>query len=132
LSREALTEALGLTMEVDHSIIEGLEARFAARGWKMPEVNKRQANIFVGQSTLKNQRGTAPGFHLQLEGKHVWVFPGVPHELEWMIATYFEPWLAAAGSGRSRYKRVLKIVGLTESAVEEKLKPFYAAHDGEP
>ena len=54
----------------------------------MPEVNKRQANVFRGQTTLPNERGTAPGFHLQAKAKHVWVFPGVPHELEWMLATY--------------------------------------------
>ena len=109
-----------------------LEARFAARGLAMPEVNKRQANVFAGQTTLTNERGTAPGFHLTQNGKHVFVFPGVPHELEWMIATYLRPWLEEVSGGRSRYRRVLKISGMTESAVEEKLKPFYTAHRDEP
>ena len=132
LTREALVRALGLEMEVDASIIERIEARFAARGWKMPEVNKRQANVFRGQTTLKNERGTAPGFHLQLEGKDLWVFPGVPHELEWMIATYLRPWLEEKSGGRSRYRRVLRVAGLTESGVEEKLRPYYDAHGHEP
>jgi nicotinamide-nucleotide amidase len=131
LTREALAEALGLEMEVDQSIIDRIAARFAARGWTMPEVNKRQANVFRGQSTLTNERGTAPGFHIETLGKHVWVFPGVPHELEWMIATYLRPWLEQLSGGRSRYRRVLKIAGLTESGVEEKLKPYYDAHAGE-
>jgi nicotinamide-nucleotide amidase len=128
MTREALAEALGLTMEVDASIIERLEKRFAARGWVMPEVNKRQANVFVGQTTLTNERGTAPGFHIEHDGKHVWVFPGVPHELEWMVTTYLAPWLASITGGQSRFRRVLKIAGMTESAVEERLKPYYAAH----
>jgi nicotinamide-nucleotide amidase len=131
LTREALAEAFGLEMDVDVSIIETIQARFAARGWTMPEVNKRQGNVFRGQTTLKNERGTAPGFHLQVEGKHVWVFPGVPHELEWMLATYLRPWLEQRSGGRARYRRVLKIAGLTESGVEEKLAPYYAAHTGE-
>jgi nicotinamide-nucleotide amidase len=131
LTREALTEALGLEMEVDQSIIDRIAARFAARGWTMPEVNKRQANVFRGQTTLTNERGTAPGFHIETRGKYVWVFPGVPHELEWMIATYLRPWLEQLSGGRSRYRRVLKIAGLTESGVEEKLKPYYDAHTGE-
>ncbi len=129
LTREALAEALGLKMEIDPSIIERIEARFAARGWKMPEVNKRQAR---GQITLSNERGTAPGFHLQVEGKDVWVFPGVPHELEWMLETYFTPWLQSKSAGRARHRRVLKIAGMTESGVEEKLTPYYEAHDHEP
>ncbi len=131
MTREALAEALGLEMEVDQSIIDRIAARFAARGWTMPEVNKRQANVFRGQTTLTNERGTAPGFHIETRGKHVWVFPGVPHELEWMIATYLRPWLEQLSGGRSRYRRVLKIAGLTESGVEEKLKPYYDAHAGE-
>lgn len=131
LTREALAEAFGLEMDVDVSIIETIQARFAARGWTMPEVNKRQANVFRGQTTLKNERGTAPGFHLQVEGKDVWVFPGVPHELEWMLATYLRPWLEQRSGGRARYRRVLKIAGLTESGVEEKLAPYYAKHSGE-
>jgi len=131
LTREALVEAFGLEMEIDPAIIERLEARFAARGWKMPEVNKRQANVFRGQTTLTNERGTAPGFHLVVGGKDVWVFPGVPHELEWMLVTYFSPWLAERSGGRARHRRVLKIAGVTESGVEEKLKPYYAAHRDE-
>lgn len=131
LTREALTEAFALTTEVDQSIIDWMEKRFAERGWKMPEVNKRQANVFVGQTTLRNERGTAPGFHLETGGKHVWVFPGVPHELEWMLATYFVPWLEQRSGGHARHRRVLKISGLTESGVEEKLKPYYERHPGE-
>jgi nicotinamide-nucleotide amidase len=131
LTREALAEAFGLVMHVEQSIIDRLEQRFAARGWKMPEVNKRQANVFTGQTTLTNERGTAPGFHIETAGKHVWVFPGVPHELEWMIETYFVPWLSEIRGGRARYRRVLKITGVTESGVDERLKPYYERHKGE-
>ncbi len=131
LTREALSEALGLAMEVDPRIIERLEARFAARNLKMPEVNRKQANIFKGQTTLPNERGTAPGFHIEWQGKHVWVFPGVPMELEWMIATYLRPWLESQRGGRARYRRVLKIASMAESRVEEELKPYYTAHHGE-
>ena len=132
LTREALAGAFGLEMQVDQSIIDKIEARFRARGTQMPEVNKRQANVFVGQTTLYNERGTAPGFQLEVRGKHVWVFPGVPHELEWMLETFFKPWLAEISGGVTRHRRVLKVAGLTESGVEERLKPYYAAHRDEP
>jgi len=131
LTREALCDALALSMEVDQSIIARIEARFAARGWKMPEVNKRQANVFKGQTTLTNEKGTAPGFHIEKQGKHVWVFPGVPHELEWMVATYLRPWLESELGTRARYRRVLKVAGMSESKVEEDLKPYYDAHRDE-
>ena len=132
LTREALSKALGLELELDQSIVDRIESRFKARGWKMPEVNKRQAYVFRGQTTLSNERGTAPGFHIELDGRHVWVFPGVPHELEWMIATYLRPWLEGLSGGSSRWRRVLKISGLTESGLEERIKPYYDAHRDEP
>jgi nicotinamide-nucleotide amidase len=131
LTREALIQALHLEPHVDQAIIDRIEQRFRARGWKMPEVNKRQAVVFRNQTTLTNERGTAPGFHLQARGKHVWVFPGVPNELEWMIATYLRPWLESLGGVRL-YRRVLKVAGVTESGVEERLKPYYDAHKDEP
>ncbi|HVG23341.1 MAG TPA: CinA family nicotinamide mononucleotide deamidase-related protein [Thermoanaerobaculia bacterium] len=131
LTREALSEAFGLTMEVDAKIVAWIESRFAERGLTMPDVNRRQANVFAGQTTLFNERGTAPGFHLDLGGRHVWVFPGVPHELEWMLGKYFRPWLQSVSGGRERFRRVLKIAGMTESAVEERLKPYYERHPGE-
>jgi nicotinamide-nucleotide amidase len=118
-------------MDLDQSIVDRIESRFAARGWKMPEVNKRQAYVFRGQTTLTNERGTAPGFHIHTRGKDIWVFPGVPNELEWMMATYFEPWLSEQG-GTKRHRRVLKVMGLSESGVEERLEPYYRAHEGEP
>lgn len=132
ITRDALAKSFSLEMELDHTIIDRIEKRFAARGYKMPEVNKRQAYVFRGQTTLANERGTAPGFHLEVRGKHVWVFPGVPHELEWMITTYLRPWLRETTGGVQRYRRVLKVAGLTESGVEERLRPYYEAHDHEP
>jgi len=131
LTREALAAALGLEMREDPNLVARLEARFAARGWKMPEVNRKQAQIFVGQTTLINDRGTAPGFHLETNDKQLWVFPGVPHEMEWMLETYFQPWLAGITGGLSRHRRVLKVAGMGESAVDEQLKPYYDAHKGE-
>ena len=131
LTRESLIEALGLKTEIDAGIVERLQKRFAARGLEMAEVNKKQAIVFPGQTTLANEKGTAPGFHIQHEGKHVWVFPGVPNELEWMISTYFAPWLAEACAGEPTLRRVLKIAGLPESTIDERLKPYYQAHPGE-
>ncbi|HYI11293.1 MAG TPA: CinA family nicotinamide mononucleotide deamidase-related protein [Thermoanaerobaculia bacterium] len=131
LTREALAETFGLTMQLDQAIVDTIAARFAARGWVMPEVNRKQGNVFAGQTTLLNDRGTAPGFHIETGGRHVWVFPGVPHELEWMLGKYFTPWLAEVCGGRPRQRRVLKIAGMTESGVEEKLRPYYERHPGE-
>src|SRR5271163_2004221 len=41
LTREAVADALGLTLSRDEEILRSLEARFAARGWKMAANNAK-------------------------------------------------------------------------------------------
>jgi len=135
LTREAVRDAFDLPMKEDPGILARLEARFAARGYEMPVTNRKQAQIFEGQETIPNERGTAPGFHLELawqgSTRHVWIFPGVPHELSGMLESRFEPWLSTLGLDR-RHWRVVRVVGLPESTADEKLKPFYAKHRDRP
>jgi nicotinamide-nucleotide amidase len=135
LTREAVAEAFGLAMEEDTEILRRLEARFAARGFEMPVTNRKQAQIFQGQETISNDRGTAPGFHLSFDwqgaARHMWIFPGVPHELMGMIESRLVPWLSSLGLDR-RVWRVVRVVGLPESTADERLKPFYARHRDRP
>jgi nicotinamide-nucleotide amidase len=135
LTREGVSGALGLETTEDLAVLEKIEQRFRNRNMRMPDVNRRQARVFVGQKVLPNARGTAPGFHLAVDfggkPKHVWIFPGVPFELEGMISSELEPWLQSM-THQTFYRRTIKIVGLPESSVEEKILPFYRAHEDEP
>src|SRR5215203_3494524 len=45
LTREVVAAHLQLPLEEDRAIIDAMERRFAARGWKMPAVNRRQAMV---------------------------------------------------------------------------------------
>src|SRR3954453_13945133 len=58
LTREVVAEVLGRTMETDEAIVEKIRARFARRGMKMPEVNRRQAQVPRGALLLDNPNGT--------------------------------------------------------------------------
>jgi len=135
VTKEAVAAALGLQLVDDADILANIEQKFTSRGLRMPAPNRRQASVFSGQQTLANPRGTAPGFHLAVSAgasvRHVWIFPGVPFELEGFLEADFEPWLKG-NSSQSVYRRVIKLTGLSESAAEEKLGPFYRRHEGEP
>src|SRR5216684_6945383 len=61
LTREAVAKALGVELRRDPEILTQLEARFAARGWKMSSNNAKQADVLVGGNVLPNPNGTAPG-----------------------------------------------------------------------
>jgi nicotinamide-nucleotide amidase len=135
VTKEAISSALSLPLWLDPQILSLIEQRFTERGLTMPEVNRKQAMVFAGHRTLYNKRGTAPGFHLDLshlgEPKHLFVLPGVPFELEGMLEHDLERWLRST-QDQSRFRRIVKVTGMTESQVEELLQPFYENHRGEP
>lgn len=126
VTREAVAAALGRGIHTDESVIAAIERRFASFGRRMPAVNRKQADVVDGAELIENARGTAPGMILEKEGVHLFLFPGVPPELDGMIASHLEPWLAARSGGVGRETAVLKVAGLPESEVEERIFPAYS------
>jgi|HubBroStandDraft_3_1064219.scaffolds.fasta_scaffold04129_3 nicotinamide-nucleotide amidase len=126
VTREAVAAALGRELRLDEEVLAGIERRFASFGWKMPAVNRRQAQVIAGAEVLANPRGTAPGLLLAEAGAHLFLFPGVPSELDGLIASHLEPWLAARSGGAGRETVVLKVACVAESVVEERVAPAYA------
>jgi nicotinamide-nucleotide amidase len=126
VTREAVAAALGRGLHLDAEVLAALESRFQSLGWTMPEVNRRQAWVVEGATVLPNERGTAPGLRVESGGCTLFLFPGVPTELEGLMASALEPWLAERAGGVARETAVLKIAGLPESVVEERIAPAYA------
>ncbi len=125
-TRPAVAAAFGLGIAVDEGIVEHIRGLFARFGREMPEVNRRQAEVIDGAAVLENRRGSAPGQRLEVDRATVFLFPGVPKELEGMIEHHLEPWLAARRSGEDAVeRRVLKIASLPESEVEQRIAPAY-------
>ena len=129
VTRQGVAAALGRGLSLDPEVLSGIEQRFRAYARRMPEVNRRQAEVIDGAVVLPNGSGTAPGLRLDLRqaggDAAIFLFPGVPHELEEMIAAQLEPWLAARSGGIARQSVTLKIAGLPESVVEEQIAPAY-------
>lgn len=125
LTREAVAQALGIKLEVQEAIVEDIRARFQAFGMPMPEVNRCQAEVLDGAEVIPNPRGTAPGLWLKAGRATLFLFPGVPHELEGMIESTLRPWLASHSNGERIETRRLWVACRAESQVEEVLAPVY-------
>jgi nicotinamide-nucleotide amidase len=125
VTREAVAAAVGRTLAIDAAVLAGIEARFQKLGWRMPAVNRKQAAVIDGALVLANPRGSAPGMRLEAGGATLFLFPGVPAELAGMSRDHLEPWLAERSGGASRETAVLKVAGLPESVVEERIAPAY-------
>jgi nicotinamide-nucleotide amidase len=129
LTREAVAEALGLTVRRDPEILTRLEQRFAERGWKMSPNNAKQADVLDGATVLPNPNGTAPGQWLsgQFDGReHIIVLlPGPPHEMKALFEAEVRERLRAKVPPAFLAVRTLKIAMLGESAVDARVSPIY-------
>lgn len=125
VTRSAAARALDRDLHFDEAVLAGIEAKFRSHGMRMPDVNRRQAHVIDGAAVLDNPRGTAPGLRLADERGTLFLFPGVPRELEHMIGHDLEPWLAERSGGAGRERGMLKVASLPESTVEERIAPAY-------
>jgi len=129
LTREAVAEALGVKLVRDDSIVEALEKRFAARGWKMAPNNVKQADVLEGAAVLPNPNGTAPGQWIAgaFDGREhiVVLLPGPPHELKSLFESEVRGRLAQKVPPAFLASRTLKIAMLGESHVDARVAPIY-------
>ena len=126
LTRDVVADLIGRPLEYHEQIFDAIQQRFAFRGLRTPEINRRQAMVPQGAAVLPNKNGTAPGLFIEYERKLIVLLPGPPRELKPMFdAVVQERLLARAGNSRL-FRRLLRITGQSESSVEEKMQPLYA------
>lgn len=131
VTREGVAAALGLGLERDAALAASLEERFRAMGVRMPANNLRQADVLAGAKVLANPLGSAPGQRLEARGCTLFLLPGVPSELEGMALAEIEPWLTANTEGGELELGCLKVACMAESALDERLEPFYREYGSE-
>jgi len=128
LTRECAARALGRNLMQETALAEKIESRFRARGMRMPEINLRQAKRLEGAVILDNPNGTAPGQWIEQDGKVLLLLPGPPRELKPMFLQSCLPRLCQIVPQAAIAQRVLRIVGLAESAVEQVVAPIYTKY----
>jgi nicotinamide-nucleotide amidase len=126
LTRDAVSAVTGRTLREQSGILDGIRQRFAARGARMPEINRRQAMVPEGADVIPNGLGTAPGLWLEHEGRVLLLLPGPPAELKPMVERVVAERLAPRAGGGRLHRRVLRICGRTESEVDERAAPVYS------
>jgi nicotinamide-nucleotide amidase len=126
VTRDVVADLLGLGLTEDQAITDRIRARFASRGWQMPEINRRQAMVPEGARVLDNPNGTAPGLWIEHDGRVVLLLPGPPRELKPMFQQLIDGPLAERSAAETLARRVIRITGRTESHTEEALRPLYA------
>jgi nicotinamide-nucleotide amidase len=125
LTRETVAELLGRKLRRNDDILRYIEGRFRALGREMPEVNVRQAMVPEGAEILENSRGTAPGLWLEDSGHSIVLLPGPPRELKPLFREQVLPRLERRASGVRMFHREIRVTGLGESHVEQRIMGIY-------
>ncbi len=128
ITRTISAKAIGRELVFHEDIVENLRVRFRAWGREMPEINKRQAYVIEGAEILPNPNGSAVGMSVKIGEKFLIILPGPPRENQPMFNNFvFQKLKEKAGEIVFR-KRILKVSGLGESAIDEAIAPIYSAY----
>ncbi len=125
LTRETVADLLGRKLRRNDEILRYIEGRFRALNREMPEVNVRQAMVPEGAEILENPRGTAPGLWLEDNERFIALLPGPPRELKPLFHEQVLPRLERRVSGVRMFHREIRVTGLGESHVEQRIRDIY-------
>ena len=128
LTRETVADLLGRRLQRSEEVVRAIEARFRSFKRDMPAVNLRQAMVPEGAEVLENPRGTAPGLWIEDKGRMVALLPGPPRELKPLFIEQVLPRLRRHISGVRMFSRELRVTGMGESHVEERIRPIYTRY----
>jgi nicotinamide-nucleotide amidase len=127
ITRDAIAALADVRLVFHEDLERMLRDKF--RRWSaigaMPESNLRQATVPEGASTIAPDRGTAPGLIVQLDGTTLYAVPGVPDEMREMVAGTIIPELRERVGGDAIVSQVLRVAGMGESAVAERLADLF-------
>jgi competence/damage-inducible protein CinA-like protein len=121
-TREAVARAFDRELEYRPELWAQVEERFRRFGRRPTENNRQQAYIPAGAIAVENPVGTAPSFIVEHAGGAVISLPGVPREMEYLLAQRVLPYLRGKFNLTGVIKaKVLRTVGLGESMVDAKI-----------
>ncbi|HEY9846584.1 MAG TPA: competence/damage-inducible protein A, partial [Candidatus Caenarcaniphilales bacterium] len=127
LTTETLADFFNVPLVEQPEILADITAKFTQRRVELTANNRKQALLPQGAETLPNPIGSAPGLLWRPRTSlTILTFPGVPAEMQRMWRETAVPYLQAQGWGNEIiYSRTLRFWGITESALAQKVMPFF-------
>lgn len=125
ITRAVAARAIGRELIFKQEVLDEISRKFERFGRKMPETNRRQAFVIEGAEVLPNPNGSAPGILFAENDKFLIVLPGPPREMKPMFETGVLPRLKEKAGDKVVRRRILRVVGMGESALDEQIAPIY-------
>ena len=128
VTRQVSARAAGRELVYHDELETELRERFRRWGREMPEINKRQAFVIDGADVLPNPNGSAVGMMLRNNHKFLVVLPGPPREMKPMFEDFVFDALRSVAGEVHVARRLLRVSGMGESAVDELIAPIYTSY----
>lgn len=129
ITRKVTARALGRRLLLNEDLLAEIRQRFQSFGVAMPERNSRQAMVIEDAQVLPNPNGTAPGMFIDHKGTAIVLLPGPPREMKPMFENNVASKLASRAGSQKVVRRMLRVAGMGESAVDEKIAPIYSQYE---
>jgi nicotinamide-nucleotide amidase len=133
-TRQAIADAVGATLEFHPELWEQITTRIARYGRTPTGNQKRQAFVPKNATVIENPVGTAPAFIVNVtplqhagvgpgeKGKIIISLPGVPREMETLMASAIVPYLQKHYDLHAVLKiRTLHVSGLGEGMIDDQI-----------
>ncbi|MDO9574245.1 MAG: molybdopterin-binding protein, partial [Candidatus Contubernalis sp.] len=128
LTKEVICNDVGLSMKKSAQWEQHLEKLYSKVEIELDEKRRRQAYIPEGSIIIPNENGTAPGIIIDRQDMLIILLPGPPEELKPMVEQSVMPYLRLKVPGGIIKTRILRVMGLGEATLEERLSQLI---DGE-
>lgn len=117
ITTEIVAKVAGKKIVLDEKSFDKIKQSYKVTGRVMTENNIRQAYVPEHCRILPNDRGLAPGFVSEFDGKAIMCLPGPPWEMEDMFKEYGLKYIKEKSDANIEY-RFVKTIGIGESALE--------------
>lgn len=129
MTRDGISLALDDPLMEDPDVVAQLRSIFEKRRFPWLESQRRQAMRPSCAEIVPNPNGTAPGLICRKDGKAVIAMPGPRAEFVPMLEAHILPFLTELGGGQTIVSKTLRIIGVGEALVEEKLSDLMVSSD---
>ena len=127
ITKKLLCEYFGSELVESEVALENVKRLFAVRGFELTPVNRAQALVPKCCEVLNNDVGTAPCMWFEREGKVLVSLPGVPHEMEWLMANRVITKLQETFKMETIINKNILTQGIGESFLSDLIEPWELA-----
>ena len=124
MTKEYISELTGISLIEDLDHIDWMQKRWKQRGAQMPELNRKQAQIYENFEGINNTTGTALGAELRYMDTDIYLLPGPPREFKPMVDDYLINKISNKSVKKKVKYKYVTLYGIPESSLAEGINKF--------